>query len=68
MTIEVMQEQCQRDVRAEGDDLIEQLWTENEQLRALVNINVDAQTLPRIEDLIREEEALLNESEFANQS
>ena len=63
-----MQEQCERDVRAEDDDLIEQLWTENEQLRALVNINVDAQTLPRIEDLIREEEALLNESEFADQS
>ena len=66
MTIEVMQEQCDRDVRAEDDDLIEQLWTENEHLRSLVNINVDAQTLPRIEDLIREEEKLLNDAESIN--
>lgn len=41
MTIEVIQEQCTRDQRAEEDDLIEQLWTENEALRAMVNINVD---------------------------
>jgi len=66
MTIEVMQEQCDRDIRAEDDDLIEQLWTENENLRSLININVDAQTLPRIEDLIREEEKLLNDAEFIN--
>ena len=61
-----MQEQCDRDIRAEDDDLIEQLWTENENLRSLININVDAQTLPRIEDLIREEEKLLNDAEFIN--
>jgi len=30
MTIEVMQEQCDRDQRGEDEDLIEQLWTENE--------------------------------------
>ena len=63
MTIEVIQEQCTRDQRAEEDDLIEQLWTENEALRAMVNINVDTQSLHRIEDLIREEENVLNEAE-----